>query len=599
MHGCEGCPAGTRGTQPDPTNKLQSCAACPTGHVQPLPSQSSCLLCATDGSVDCSDPVVVRISPGFFMSANRSSMPAKPRASRCPLPHGCRGGVAFSNESLCREGYLGPLCGGCTDGHYRGRTRCKLCEDSGGKLALLGVAAGVFLPLAVFYLAAPSTSSFGPRMQRLVDRIAAAQMLKQGGTLLKILLGWYQSLVVLGMYTQLQLPPDLLALVAWLQESLSWLLQLDAFEIVPLECLLPGTPVNFYLKLVVTMILPFAAFQVLLVLAMVAASCRGVSDTREAFSTPQLYRLGFWLLLLLYPQINRTMFSTFAYVELDGTQYLRTDTTELYGVPRWMRFALLSAGGVLVFTLGVPFLLYRVARSVSGSGATPSPERYEYFSLLLASYRPQYWYFEAVDMLRKLLNTSIVTVVMQGTDVQVWFSAICAWLSLFGYALLQPYADPLCNGLQLVALLHLAICHLSATIFIEKAFLAYPSNLGLIMVASTIAVIAAAAYVLLKNVSSLIADNLHLEHADGTPVILYPPDAVGGYHVFLSHCWRFGQDQAATIKAMLTLMLPDCRVFLDVDNLKSIASLEAHIAESDVVCIFLTRRLSPCPYPTW
>ena len=48
-------------------------------------------------------------------------------------------------------------------------------------------------------------------------------------------------------------------------------------------------------------------------------------------------------------------------------------------------------------------------------------------------------------------------------------------------------------------------------------------------------------------------------------------------------------DRAATIKAMMTLMLPECKVFLDVDNLKSIALLETYIAESDVILIFLTR----------
>ena len=40
---------------------------------------------------------------------------------------------------------------------------------------------------------------------------------------------------------------------------------------------------------------------------------------------------------------------------------------------------------------------------------------------------------------------------------------------------------------------------------------------------------------------------------------------------------------------MLTLMLPECRAFLDVDNLKEISMLETYIDQSDVICIFLTR----------
>ena len=36
------------------------------------------------------------------------------------------------------------------------------------------------------------------------------------------------------------------------------------------------------------------------------------------------------------------------------------------------------------------------------------------------------------------------------------------------------------------------------------------------------------------------------------------------YHLFLSHCWKWGQDQVANVKSSLQLMVPDVAVFLDV-----------------------------------
>lgn len=42
------------------------------------------------------------------------------------------------------------------------------------------------------------------------------------------------------------------------------------------------------------------------------------------------------------------------------------------------------------------------------------------------------------------------------------------------------------------------------------------------------------------------------------------------YHLFLSHVWSSGQDQAATIKRQLQLLLPGVSVFLDVDDLQEI-----------------------------
>ena len=36
------------------------------------------------------------------------------------------------------------------------------------------------------------------------------------------------------------------------------------------------------------------------------------------------------------------------------------------------------------------------------------------------------------------------------------------------------------------------------------------------------------------------------------------------YHLFLSHIWSSGQDQVATIKRQLQLLLPGVKIFLDV-----------------------------------
>ena len=46
------------------------------------------------------------------------------------------------------------------------------------------------------------------------------------------------------------------------------------------------------------------------------------------------------------------------------------------------------------------------------------------------------------------------------------------------------------------------------------------------------------------------------------------------FHLFLSHVWGSGQDQAAVIKRQLQLCLPGVSVFLDVDDLNDISALE-------------------------
>ena len=51
------------------------------------------------------------------------------------------------------------------------------------------------------------------------------------------------------------------------------------------------------------------------------------------------------------------------------------------------------------------------------------------------------------------------------------------------------------------------------------------------------------------------------------PVEMRPPLSFGGSHCFLSHVWVTGQDQVATIKAMMANMVPALQIWLDLDDL--------------------------------
>jgi len=61
------------------------------------------------------------------------------------------------------------------------------------------------------------------------------------------------------------------------------------------------------------------------------------------------------------------------------------------------------------------------------------------------------------------------------------------------------------------------------------------------------------------------------------------------WHLFLSHIWGTGQDQAAVIKRQLLLLLPCMKVFLDIDDLEDVGELERYIRQTTVILIFLSR----------
>jgi len=61
------------------------------------------------------------------------------------------------------------------------------------------------------------------------------------------------------------------------------------------------------------------------------------------------------------------------------------------------------------------------------------------------------------------------------------------------------------------------------------------------------------------------------------------------FHLFLSHIWSSGQDQASVIKRRVQLLVPGATIFLDVDDLEGIGELEKHVSASQCVLLFLSR----------
>ena len=78
-----------------------------------------------------------------------------------------------------------------------------------------------------------------------------------------------------------------------------------------------------------------------------------------------------------------------------------------------------------------------------------------------------------------------------------------------------------------------------------------------------------------------------LRYVDNDALAL--PRALEGdekWNLFLSHVWSTGQDQMRVVKQRLLEMMPDLRIFLDVDDLEEIGNLEQYIKRSRSVLCF-------------
>jgi hypothetical protein len=85
------------------------------------------------------------------------------------------------------------------------------------------------------------------------------------------------------------------------------------------------------------------------------------------------------------------------------------------------------------------------------------------------------------------------------------------------------------------------------------------------MIVSTIgALVVAAVMAVSQIIEAARKPLLKLKSTKSVPAL--PMQSGHKWHMFLSHIWSSGQDQCATIKRQLTLLMPESSIFLDVSG---------------------------------
>ena len=75
------------------------------------------------------------------------------------------------------------------------------------------------------------------------------------------------------------------------------------------------------------------------------------------------------------------------------------------------------------------------------------------FGFLFVAYRVNFWWWEGVEMSRKLLMTSILVFVMPGTTGQLAMGSMITFLFLLLNLFWQPYCSPGLNSFASVSLI--------------------------------------------------------------------------------------------------------------------------------------------------
>jgi hypothetical protein len=151
--------------------------------------------------------------------------------------------------------------------------------------------------------------------------------------------------------------------------------------------------------------------------------------------------VGFLLLLtyLIYPLGCKTFFSIFNCVTIDDVRYLRSDLSIHCDSPAHKSAEAFSGFMIAMFPVGLPVLYYGMLRFKRGElYADEAGGSMSFLHFFYKEYDPAYYYWEAVECLRKCMLMGFASFLQPGTLMQLIASMIFTVL----YTILLSHCKP-------------------------------------------------------------------------------------------------------------------------------------------------------------
>jgi len=452
---------------------------------------------------------------------------------------------------------------------------------------------------------------------------------------LKILIGFYQLATKVSVIYAVVLPARVSAFLSTLEIGISF--NLDGIA-TPLTCLGWG---GYLSRLQFWMALP--AVLALLVLVGAAIYLRFFSSGRLASraawreqlleaSVPLILRIMF----LSYPVVTTVAFAawpcyTFEQANLfQGASYLIADVNITCGSDEhrkvqswaWIAVCLYPVGALATCAV----LLAVVRRAVVSSKPTPLSRA---VAFLYREYKPGWHWWELMEMTRRLFLVGVFSLYpAPGSLAQIVSGTLLCAIYVFLQQQASPYAsisdDYVAKACTFFLLLLFGCCVLFNLISLleqpELASLLSESQRQLVnlplLAEICLAAVAGAILVTIvivvlqirdeerrriREAKASLARRLRIvrneKEAYLAPIKLTSEMRAlncTGFHLFLSHVWGTGQDQMRVVKQRLLEMLPDVRVFLDVDDLKTGRGAE-YVDISNSVLVFISKGYFSSP----
>ncbi|GMI03344.1 hypothetical protein TrLO_g13981 [Triparma laevis f. longispina] len=396
----------------------------------------------------------VKIQPGWWRTGKTSI-----DVRECPVEAACVGG---NGTDYCREGHNGPYCNLCIDGYAKDPFfMCGSCDTSVEETVyscsiLVAVALGFFC--LTYYFKKKSQQEQEERESEGRPRGSSTykvmkRKFKNGA---KIIFSGAQIFVSLpSVVPTLTLPENLKDTLAGMQ-----VLNLNFFQFLSMGCW--TSSFNKYDQVLATTV-------PILILCGVLLGCGlWMRRYRQIFFTTAIA-----VTYLTLPTVTTMTFSLFPCDDLDdGRSYLRADySIDCDGEKRtdWTIFGALM---ILAFPVGVTgayWMLLWVDREniMMPVGVREQDEGLMSKAFLFEPYKPEFWYFEVVETLRRLSMTGLLSAIRPGSFTQLSAGLLMSIAYVVGISNIHPYVETRDNVVALLTGLQLIL------VFVTASFMKY------------------------------------------------------------------------------------------------------------------------------
>ena len=381
-----------------------------------------------------------------------------PLAYACPIYAACIGGI----NSECASGYEGPLCAVCSSGYHCLISRCNKCPTTAWIVIQLVITA---LTFAIFVALIMKDRKKNKDQRSITDIVLARA---------KIVITFYQiTSISVESFSYIQWPSAMIKLQQYVK-----LIQLNLFQIAHVHCFKYTLRINSQNRVIF-----YICLNVVTVLAVVLYfHLRKAYLKRQQLITQyqlnmslsklkeRCWRNVFLILFVIYPSTSLEILQILPFAchklcsfkeSTSCNRYLKADYTincDSENYKKNIPFFYLSPSYVIFFPMVMLALLFKYTRTTTENSAKETKNQHgdeiqKGLSFLYENYTPNCWFWEMIEIGRKLLFT--LAIVLANTESRSYLALLVITSGLYAVLVTsyKPISDTFEYWLQLASLM--------------------------------------------------------------------------------------------------------------------------------------------------